>query len=47
MRSGSSRLFSVNAGLVRDDRDDPLNPRFGGTRSFVDGVVVKGLRLRL
>jgi outer membrane protein assembly factor BamA len=33
-RPGSSRLFSVNAGLIRDDRDDPLNPRFGGTRSF-------------
>jgi outer membrane protein assembly factor BamA len=33
-RPGSSRLFSLNAGLFRDDRDDPLSPRFGGTRSL-------------
>jgi outer membrane protein assembly factor BamA len=33
-RPGTSRLFSLNAGLIRDDRDDPLSPRYGGTRSF-------------
>jgi outer membrane protein assembly factor BamA len=33
-KPGSSNLFSVNAGVIRDDRDDPLSPRFGGTRSF-------------
>jgi len=34
VQPGSSRLFSLNTGLIRDDRDDPLNPRYGGTRSF-------------
>ncbi|HLJ83190.1 MAG TPA: POTRA domain-containing protein [Candidatus Eremiobacteraceae bacterium] len=33
-RPGSSRLFSFNAGLFRDDRDDPLSPRYGGTSSI-------------
>ena len=33
-KPGSSRLFALNAGLFRDDRDDPLNPRYGGTRTF-------------
>ncbi len=32
-KPGTSRLFSLNAGLFRDDRDDPLSPRYGGTSS--------------
>jgi len=37
--AGTQTLRSLNASLVRDDRDDVVNPRFGGTSSAYDEVA--------
>jgi outer membrane protein assembly complex protein YaeT len=41
VNQGSSNLRTLNAGIVRDNRDDVQNPRFGGSSSIADEVAVK------
>lgn len=40
-QSGASNLRSVNAGLIRDSRDDVVNPRSGSTGSVAEEVSIK------
>ncbi|MDQ2818089.1 MAG: BamA/TamA family outer membrane protein [Candidatus Eremiobacteraeota bacterium] len=41
VRPGTSNLRSLNASLVRDNRDDVQNPRFGGTSSLAQELSSK------
>ena len=41
VRPGTYNLRSVNAGLVRDNRDDVQNPRFGGTSALSEEYSTK------
>lgn len=41
--SGISNLRALNGSLVRDNRDDVQNPRYGGTASLYDEVALRFL----
>jgi outer membrane protein assembly factor BamA len=38
VQTGASNLHTLTAGIVRDNRDDVSNPRYGGTSSIADEV---------
>src|SRR5579863_3515064 len=43
VQQGASNLHTLTFGIVRDNRDDVANPRFGGASSVADEVAVKAI----
>ncbi|HXW76453.1 MAG TPA: POTRA domain-containing protein [Candidatus Eremiobacteraceae bacterium] len=43
VNQGSSNLHTVNFGIVRDNRDDVQNPRYGGTSSLAEELALRPL----
>lgn len=43
VQTGASNLRTLTGGVVRDNRDDVANPRYGGTSSLADELSIKAL----